>query len=452
MKSHKIVGACLLLALATGCTAGIPVVSFPQNSPPGVSVTGPVDEVLRRLRPVLAVRGISCLMCHADVKANVITDFGYGDPWFMGAHQYGLGSDYYGNPYHGWTPADGTKPAYPGSLPSYVSKIEGSVVIPRATISDPLVLQSMTKPGEPTVAPLSLMSFMSNDYYAPTYGAWGHQLRPAMSRVVSPLDGLPPLLEVSALYIGAPTRAQILALDPAVGSSPADQAYAFRPDWTTGLAGLELVGSGTNAYYRNQTGSVFYCEGDLIIKGTLFLRDLLLASGPGGCRIYASDTVFIQGKIQYQNDGSNLQITSAKAIVMGFDYASLENRLVSYPYAHMAPTRGPGTILEKSQSVLAEAQRLGADLVDAATPGQSYSYVTYVDPAGTTRTRVNIGYEHVLLNAPQVHSRYYGPFKGVVVAEVSLFAVGELQFEYDPIFLETPAFPLIQHGILEVVP
>jgi hypothetical protein len=39
----------------------------------------------------------------------------------------------------------------------------------------------------------------------------------------------------------------------------------------------------------------------------------------------------------------------------------------------------------------------------------------------------------ILLNEPQVHSRYRGRFKGVVIAESALFRLGGSSFEFDPV-------------------
>ncbi len=43
---------------------------------------------IRSIEPALAVRGISCLMCHADIRANVVTDFGFGQNYFLGGRSH----------------------------------------------------------------------------------------------------------------------------------------------------------------------------------------------------------------------------------------------------------------------------------------------------------------------------------------------------------------------------
>ena len=55
-----------------------------------------------------------------------------------------------------------------------------------------------------------------------------------------------------------------------------------------------------------------------------------------------------------------------------------------------------------------------------------------------------LGFSRLLLNAPQVHSRYKGKFKGLVIAEVALFRLGKSTFEFDPIFKEVSVLPLLK--------
>jgi hypothetical protein len=50
----------------------------------------------------------------------------------------------------------------------------------------------------------------------------------------------------------------------------------------------------------------------------------------------------------------------------------------------------------------------------------------------------------LLLDAPQVHSRYKELFKGVVIAEVALFRLGKSTFEFDPVFKTVPVLPQLK--------
>jgi hypothetical protein len=55
-----------------------------------------------------------------------------------------------------------------------------------------------------------------------------------------------------------------------------------------------------------------------------------------------------------------------------------------------------------------------------------------------------ISFSHLLLNAPLVHSRYKGNFKGLVIAEVILFRLGKASFEFDPVFKNVPTLPVLK--------
>lgn len=46
-------------------------------------------------------------------------------------------------------------------------------------------------------------------------------------------------------------------------------------------------------------------------------------------------------------------------------------------------------------------------------------------------SRKVVSYEHIILNAPQIQSRYLGKFKGLIIGEYALFAVGNFLFEHD---------------------
>ena len=63
----------------------------------------------------------------------------------------------------------------------------------------------------------------------------------------------------------------------------------------------------------------------------------------------------------------------------------------------------------------------------------------------------NLGFSKILLNAPIIHSRYKGKFKGLVIAEFVLFWQGETDFEFDPVFREVPVLPMLKEDDYLVV-
>jgi hypothetical protein len=162
-----------------------------------------------------------------------------------------------------------------------------------------------------------------------------------------------------------------------------------------------------------------------------------------GCRIYSTGPVFVQNAIAYRSlnaseDKTNLQLVSAEAILLGAGDKScdvtakdspLSRRLTSGYAISSFITRdadsrsiSPQTF---GQSIYAQGKQIAA-LQDAGCSDDS------------------IGFSRLLLNAPQVHSRYKGKFRGLVIAEVALFRLGKGSFEFDPVFKQVPVLPLLK--------
>jgi len=79
--------------------------------------------------------------------------------------------------------------------------------------------------------------------------------------------------------------------------------------------------------YITNTAAV-QCSGkDVVIDGTLLLNNLQIYAEQGGCRMYVTGSVFIEGPITYLSSGAaadptqNLQISSATSIIMGVGLA-----------------------------------------------------------------------------------------------------------------------------------
>jgi hypothetical protein len=64
--------------------------------------------------------------------------------------------------------------------------------------------------------------------------------------------------------------------------------------------------------------------------------------------------------------------------------------------------------------------------------------------------RKSIDFQHMLLNAPKVYSRYYGTFHGVVIADDALFAVSHFRFQSDPVMNQAPLLPLVKDRIFHM--
>ncbi len=437
--------------LVAGCLVPSEV-KLPQTN---LVLTGNTAEVLRTYKPALAVRGISCLICHARVQSSVITDFGLGDSQSFLAQNAGTiyGTDrtpsawsprminntnrlslpWYGNYYGAWQNAEG---------------IQGTLVLPRAEISD----RSFLDHAGIADASIRLAELVQRDLGADFYGDAPKSGSGPLTARVTPKAGDPVVQEIDQIYIGAPSEEQILGYYQKSGGNPAENAPGWRAYGpSSSVNGLE-VRTGSGGGYVTHSGPVLECEGDVVIKGTLFLNQVTIKTTSQGCRLMVSGSVFIQGQVRYADSSStqNLQISSARAILMGFDAVTLAYRLQGMWYKDgQSLTRGPGSTTEKSARIMAEARVLGSLLKDAKDAG---ACPTSMEPgsvrlAGVTSAlpaRCHISYDRLLLNAPDVESRYFGLFKGVVIAEIALFAPGALEFAYDEVFDSVPVLPAFE--------
>jgi hypothetical protein len=370
----------------------------------GTGMGGGDGGVISQYKPALAVRATGCIMCHANIASSVITDFGNGDPYFFGdgAGLNAFSGSIYGNHAENW----GT------------GRVYGSVIVPKANLNSAALGISQT----------TLASYLAS--------------------IVAPPDSetaKPTITEAKTVYIGAPTESRIRALG---GTFPAAHPkWHYFPSNAVGdVTGLTLR---TNGYVEN-TGDV-ECEGDLVVDGVVFLNNLRLKTS-NGCRIYATASVFIQGPVTYLGGSvnANLQITSSRAIVLGLGQGpltinesfpertnnSLQHRLQDFWTRGGYFTRASGTVQEKLNAIVNDSLTI-SDLVDAQ-----------LQPTGR-----QVAFERLLLNAPNIQSRYKGQFDGVIIGEVVLLSLNTFQFKYDDVFSQVPILPLLRESeYLSVIP
>jgi hypothetical protein len=384
---------------------------------------GATQQTIKSLQPALAVRGIACLMCHADIRANIITDFGHGSDWYLGGPNVSL--DQAGAPQSTFSWFSDLASSWQSAI-----QIVGQVYVPNAAVTPGA--QASLGPnfaGQPLIQLKDLMT-------TPFQAAWNFdnnalEAKSPMSMKITPPAGADPVVAKDKIVIRAPDISEISALAPdlfnAAGPSGVKRVGSSIPvEFITG-------GSGSAAYLTNDPANALNCAGqDIVVKGTLYLRGLNI-NAQGGCRLYVSGSVFIEDGITYvgKMENQNLQITSASAIVMGISLSRLQYRLVT---DHRAVNiSGSISYADRSAQVLQEAKNIGT-LRDAQD-----------DYGGT---RASFDYNGLLLNAPMIHSRYLGQVKGTIIAEVALFALGQFHFEFDPVFTNVNVLPLLQNAIL----
>jgi hypothetical protein len=379
-------------------------------------------------------------MCHANVQSTVITDFGSGDVFFADQDKtFNLGATFNTND---------TPLYYYDPVPWQATQtVQGQLIIPAVDIPEAIV--SNAGAGSAAMDAADFMTDTAMTNFASgfwTYFGMGAATTVAPAAAVTPPSGQAAVQEMSTVYIGAPTQAQIVALAPGqpIGAVAVNGSSA---------SGFSAV-AGESVKYVTNTSTVQCAGADVVVTGTLFLNNLRVNAGNGGCRLYVTGAVFIQGPITYlgSDPTSNLQISSAEAIIMGIGLtgtsyqsgeAGLENdpepgsnplytRLV-YDSRNLELRGQPSVSAYKSwaQDVYYEGSNIGPTVLIDASNTSGAAEVS-VSPAGQARTVVN--FNHLLLNAPMVHSRYLGNFTGTISSEVAVMALGEFAFSYDPVF------------------
>ena len=436
------------------------------------------------LRPVLATRNTACIMCHAQINGDLVTDFGYGDPFFFGLddkRNHPLKPDY--GPFV-------SKHFIYGGNTWAGSSIMGNVYVPDATMTDSRILASWVGGGNAASAGVKLVDYLKGPILNTLTSS-------SPITILNKMDATDPsFADINAaglrgnyisrkdIWIDAPGADEIRTLlnSPTIVSVIAKLGLSIAKSTSSDvLVGLVAVESTKTHKLIAQNADVLTCRGDIIIDGVLFLNNAKLATDDKGCRLYVTGSVFIQGPITYVNGGnSNIQITSASAVIMGMRSLMLrlsqdnvdqivdnvsgvrlgwtdsaELALNAKIFADrdsvdgLVDDAGPTKILtDAGGNVLAyesdydnQVFNLPSGAVVTSPPNTSCSGCTFTWAGGYMRKSVD--YTHMVLNAPKVMSRYYGTFQGVIISEDVLFAIGNFKFNSDPVMSNIPLLPLV---------
>lgn len=381
----------------------------------GDSAAG-ANPAISDYEPAFAVRASSCITCHAEIQPSCITDFGRGEPYFFGRHGSGSTLGTFDGSMYGDFGGEPDKTAW------LTARIARQIIVPRAEISFDLKAAAKKLAGQPDFRQ-ALEAKSLAEY-----------LRALESRKPNPAA----VVEKEEVFIGAPTAATLEARFNIPAASANLSKYIENDASSPALQGIGMD-SGRN-FFTN-TGEVV-CDGDLFLRGTLFLNNLSLATR-SGCRIYATGPIFIQKEIHYKDlEGAgrkaNLQLVSAEAILLGVgdkscdpssEESPLSRRLVSgyaiSTFMTREAQRRSISAKEFGEGIYARGKLIPA-LEDAACHGDDVSF------------------SRLLLNAPQIHNRYKGKFRGLVIGEVALFRLSKSAFEFDPIFKQVPILPVLR--------
>lgn len=430
-------------------------VKDPQGGIGSKWVTINVGNPFRSVQPAMAVRAMGCVSCHAKVSSTVITDFGYGDPFFFGKRALSVANR---SVFSFYSTTSGHSGAYSDhTLGSWLtSTIIAPIVVPRAPLGLDLNRQSYVltkptdpdteanrtyinasiKPGDPILAATNLKEFVT-----------------AINNKKAAANRATAIEEKDFVFIGAPDAATLISK-----LGMANETIKFfknTPD-SPALSGVNAATAGSIAYTL-ATGKVT-CDGDLGVRGILFLKDVTIETKEG-CRIYVAGPVIQQGEIKYlnldQSQGAknltNLQIVSSEMISMGIGPSHCESASNPGWYnTNPGPAATPNTPLAiRYGSYLQETRRIvpgSASANDRLTLLKNFTTAAGVQDAscrGGTAPR-ELHFNRLMVVAPNIQNRYTGQFTGVIIGEYALFALSKFTFKFDDVFKHVPVLPIIE--------
>lgn len=502
-----------------------------------------VDNYVMSMYPALAVsKPLACILCHANVQADIVSDFGVSAANYSNA-----------NNILGWESITASH-FYRAENLTVPFTVTGSLYMPDITVTDKNFIKQVT--GNANGSPINFYSFLTNSWTA--YPV----VRDAQNGIIADTDGyvkidmanpttqaaLPNIqsgiIKKNEIKIRAPSDAEILALDSSLTAGTT--AFVYKgPSSKPTLSGLEIKDFGYGSFVRN-SGTIV-CYGSIIISGTLHLNNPDIETNDVGCSIYVMGNVFIETNrataVNYVNSTASptLQITSSKNIYMGvglydiryirgsnnayadaqkivnaanprglreaggtalsiksnenagaWEYMTcplrpehalyLDSHYVSdgnytacdastdtwncamakdvfnnwvgvvSNYNYMSDDRtvyypASGTLINALQAYELMCRKNGSYQM-GSYGSYSYTWAGYwgekpemVGSATINSLRVSTVFDHIRVNAQNVHSRYYGEFRGSVISPYALFAIGNLIFKYDTRLNNVVPFP-----------
>jgi hypothetical protein len=436
---------------------------------------------LLAFKPAIAVKNMGCIMCHASVKGNIVTDMGFSNNQ---GEFFGLGSPGSGNEIDTTGFSGGSWGGVDKSFGT--SYIQGTIFIPKLTFtpSAKSYLESMVVSGKSPVSVSNGSGGMSTQtLYKSTVSttfntvadyinsAWINRTSSYLSFLLNWGSGLfakDPTISPTSLFVREVPSVNISWPAASKITSFLDNPGTFKYyKWDDAGADLTNFGEVPGKYFGNlDKSTVMICDGDIFVDGIVVLNELKIQTNTG-CRIYATKSVFIQAPnssvanrqgIEYQgtSTGANVEISSSKGILMGLGQCPN----VSTYYIDYATAKGPAYSQKYGmigyRATYKDYSELGALMIDLIP---DYDKVTdssgngiLYDAAGpvggcapiTNSTYANnrkVDFQHLLLNAPRIDSRYTGNFKGIIIGGGGIWSLGSFKYSYDSTFDTSPILP-----------
>ncbi|MFP5519171.1 MAG: hypothetical protein ACLGGX_04665 [Bdellovibrionia bacterium] len=395
-----------------------------------IPIDASVYSAISAFKPALAIRGVSCIFCHAEVNSNIISDFGYSSTpahnFFMNGNDP-RSTNHYGDRKHGGEAS---------SLQTLKTTGKETFTVPRAQFNG------------------SQASQLGNNL-----------LHEYVNRMLA-----------SSTYPSSRTT-KVEARDVVNISSISEtrMRQAFGADETTplkfhpskdGHQFAEGLDYDFNNRFFSVSNKILVCNGDLYVDGVLHLNHATIAT-KSGCRIHATRTIFVNGPLKIQqadpaDSKHNVQLMSSTAVLMGMGSLFRNSKLcdtgwyvnnkdgsgnhynntLKFRINHFFQS-GFGISDSKHYSSEALRSRIITDIGKLPTVN--------VFDASCEPTGRNVSFERLLINAPLVMNRFNGNFKGSIIAELSLMSLGQFKFSFDPVFTKVAPFPKFKsHEILDI--
>jgi hypothetical protein len=396
-----------------------------------------VGNPFQTTQPAMAARGTACISCHAQLKSDLVTDFGFGDSYYFSKNT--------GNPNHGvnghHTTITEASNTYSTSWETMKFSNGAKVIVPQALL------------------PFNLQDFIPAWYTRRGESEWtATNLKDHIAGLEDnkPVANRAAVVEKAQVYIGAPSVQDLR--DAGLISEAVKIKY-----WPNAPDSLPLSGFAAVGNYHSNTNTL-ECDGDLFVEGAVFLNKLKIKT-VNGCRIYATGPIFQQGPIEYllepgKPNNSNLQLVSSRLVSMGIGNSHCESAANPGWYFSQEQAQTPPIVPVSPLDIRLRGFWASVSLTRNVDKASGFPQ-TATTPADEGKELFDIGigmvgledaschnrtthFERLMVVAPHVHSRYTGNFKGVIVTENPLFSLGRFAFEFDPVFSKVPVLPMLE--------
>lgn len=431
LKRAAVGSSTVLLVVVTGCSdAGFKGTNKTRPTPAPTQ-----DPAVRFEHAVFAVRDLGCAMCHAKVDSNIITDMMAGsdgksehqslESWlYMSQHEKILAAN------QNFTQAQLTPAAIQGRIIVPKTNVQHDGAITTVTTNTPDKSRCISSVKGVNDINLSLPASSvaisikeTMDKCVTPYVTWGAGSSKVEERDTVLIDPPATALEITAIA----SRKNILLTHGGITALPSYDA-------TSNDANLRPIAKHSGFVLTNGavkiTGAAT-CEGALLIDAPVYFDNVNLRTVKG-CRIYATASIFIKGKLEVVNTGSS---ESAK------DVAALMLMSPTFIGFHIPVTMIDARLkhpinLNKTFRAGTPAAIVSKISTDAAKAG--FPEFTADEMNGTAAA---IDYRRIVATAPVVYSRMKGQFSGAIVAEHFMGKIGSLSFMFDPVLERAPFYP-----------